>query len=944
MSDMSYPTKQESQFMNVQGGEKKVMKKILSVALSTAMAFSMFASVAFGETATTPQAKFDALAAKGVLNGYPDGQAHLEKDLTRAEFAKIVTKLFNLTEVTNKLSYKDKGYNAKNWAVPYIEAVTAANLMQGKDTVKGIFDYNGKVTVEEVATVLFRALKLEAPTTTDNNASTWAKGYAQAVINKGLVAASTNFKANATRSLVVETAYAVSNLSTVPVVASAEALSPTSVLVTFSDKATTTVTLTEALVAGVEKTINFTYNGHDYTAKVTLAAPKVVSVTAPNGKQVVVKFNRPVDASTISETVYGNTTLVDGVVSLTKLGSAPAVTPNTANVVIGADGTDATITFADTEYLKGQYAFTLTDAVKTTAGEKIPAYTQLLTVDDTVAPAIVSVSAVAKATTNKVTVKLSEPVQVLGTIAYVNGAAVNSIANGDSLDELVLTTGTLEAGKTYDVSLLNVKDFAGNYISPNPTKTTVTVVSDTVAPTVASVTVTGENKVKVVFNKSIDQLSLNGSIRLLDANGESKGAFIVSKNDSKTYTLTAPAFSFPSSGTFTGTIVFGTSIRDSLGNTLASTYSQAVTFTKDTAAPTVVSATYGSAGLVVKFSEDVTVAGNAITLISDATGFANGFTVTDGTYSVDGATVTFKNVTGLAAGSYTLRLPAGLVKDKAAAKNANAAVVLPVTITTTTSTDTDKPGANNISNAVVVGTDQRVTFDVYDTTGLNLSTVRDVNNYTLGGKALPAGSYITTSYNGTGNPTNVTASLYIPSASISSADDQDLVINGIKDTAGNTIVPVVKTIKNFVDSVAPTLSSAAVSSDISSRLILTFSEAVEGVDKDDLKVVVNGVEVSAANVEKLTGGTTGSSKKWVLNVPVAKGDYSGNSVLYVENGKEAGVQADEIIAYTGDAAGNLNLAASYVYTITVTVKDETTTSIVDGAGNNITKGTTVSGK
>lgn len=150
MSDMSYPTKENSQFMNVQGGEKKVMKKILSVALSTAMAFSMFASVAFGETATTPQAKFDALAAKGILNGYPDGQAHLEKDLTRAEFAKIVTKLFGLTEVTGKLSYKDKGYTATNWAVPYIEAVTAANLMQGKDTVKGIFDYNGKVTVEEV--------------------------------------------------------------------------------------------------------------------------------------------------------------------------------------------------------------------------------------------------------------------------------------------------------------------------------------------------------------------------------------------------------------------------------------------------------------------------------------------------------------------------------------------------------------------------------------------------------------------------------------------------------------------------------------------------------------------------------------------------------------------------------------------------------------------------
>jgi hypothetical protein len=52
---MSYPTKEKSQFMNVQGGEKKVMKKILSVALSTAMAFSMFASVAFGETAWVPR-------------------------------------------------------------------------------------------------------------------------------------------------------------------------------------------------------------------------------------------------------------------------------------------------------------------------------------------------------------------------------------------------------------------------------------------------------------------------------------------------------------------------------------------------------------------------------------------------------------------------------------------------------------------------------------------------------------------------------------------------------------------------------------------------------------------------------------------------------------------------------------------------------------------------
>ena len=40
------------------------MKKILSVALFTAMAFSMFASVAFGDDALNTQQKFDVLKEK----------------------------------------------------------------------------------------------------------------------------------------------------------------------------------------------------------------------------------------------------------------------------------------------------------------------------------------------------------------------------------------------------------------------------------------------------------------------------------------------------------------------------------------------------------------------------------------------------------------------------------------------------------------------------------------------------------------------------------------------------------------------------------------------------------------------------------------------------------------------------------------------------------------
>lgn len=917
------------------------MKKILSVALSTAMAFSMFASVAFGETATTPQAKFDALAAKGILNGYPDGQAHLEKDLTRAEFAKIVTKLFGLTEVTGKLSYNDKGYTATNWAVPYIEAVTAANLMQGKDTVKGIFDYNGKVTVEEVAAVLFRALKLETPATTDNSASAWAKGYAQAVINAGLVAQGTNFKANATRSLVVEAAYAVDNLTAVPTVASAEALSPTSVFVTFSDKTTTTVTLTTALVANVETTINFTNNGHNYTAKVTLAAPKVVSVTAPNSKQIVVKFNRSIDADSLIQTVSGTTSLIDGVVSLSKLGDAPAVNADIANAVLAADGTEAWITLAGTEYLKGQYAFTLTDKVNTSAGEDVAAYTTLLTVADTTAPTIASVSSVAKATTTKVTVKFSEPVVSEpnggGIIAYVNGATA-AVVKGSTLDEIVLTTSTLETGKTYDVSLLNVKDFAGNYITPNPTKTTVTVVSDVAAPTISSFTVTGERTAKLVFNKDVDINSLYGSITLLDSNGVKVDTFdVTAGSDKKTFTLKAPSFTFPTSGSFSGTVVFGSSIRDVLGNLVASSSSQAVSFAKDTTAPTVVSATYGSTGLTVKFSETVNpVVGAQYTLISDATGNPTTKTVSTATYSTsnDSKDILFKDVTGLSAGNYTLRLTAGLVKDTSAQANGNAASVHTVAITATTSTDTSRPVVVTTPYAANTGNaDQNIIFGVKDVNGLNITTVRDVNNYTLAGKALPAGSYITTDYSSS-KPVDseVTVTLYIPRTGIDATKSFDFVINGIQDTAGNTITPVVQSVA-LADGIAPKLASASVSTDDSKRLIVNFSEDVV-LAAGDLEFKVNGVTIKNVTADG------GSGSKYFFKLNATEGTYNNSRVLYVENGTE-GIQASEIIAYTSDAAGAVNLSATYVNNITVTVVN---TATKDTSGNVIVKDTTVNGK
>ncbi|MBY3619203.1 S-layer homology domain-containing protein [Acinetobacter sp. CUI P1] len=914
------------------------MKKILSVALSTAMAFSMFASVAFGDAAATPQQKFDALAAKGILNGYPDGQAHLEKDLTRAEFAKIVTKLFDLTEVTNKLSYKDKGYNAKNWAVPYIEAVTAANLMQGKDTVKGIFDYNGKVTVEEVAAVLFRALKLETPATTDNTASAWAKGYAQAVINAGLIAKDTNFKANASRSLVVETAYAVDQLKAAPTVASAEAVSPTKVVVTFSDKTTTTVELTTALVAGVETTINFKHNDHDYTTKVTLQAPKVVSVEAPNAKQLVVKFNRAVDA----DSLIADGVLLEDILTVTPLSGALAVTPNGATTELNADGTSATITFPGTQYLKGQYTVVLSDAVKTTSAEKIPAYTSLLTVADTTAPTVASVTSTAKATTTKVYVKFSEPVKTAGLIAYVNGSAASVApvtATGGTYNEFVLTTGTLTSGQTYDVSLLNATDFAGNVANPNPIKTTVTVASDVAAPVVKSVTPVGDRYVSVVFDKKVTRDSLVGNVRLLDSNGESKGVFqVVTTADGTTFKLRSPLGSLPTTGNFTGSIIFGASVKDTLGNVLGTAVTQAVTFTKDSVAPTVTSAVYSSTrGLVLKFSEAVIKGTNKqITVIDDTTGVVKGH-LNSNNASVSGDTVTFSPAalasaltTGLT-GSQSLRFDSGFVTDDSFATNSLVSTVVPVTFGTT-SADTAGPTVTNVTYSPAANSttaaDIVFTFNVSDPSGLNLSTIRDINSYTLNSQALPSGSYVTLSAGTVAGGTSTTATVIIPKSTISESKSYDFVINGIADTAGNGMNAVV-TPAYLRDRVSPTLTSATVSSGDSSVLVVAFSEDVKSFNVADLIFTINNVEVSP-----LQAGINGG-----VVTPVSTGTDKGKVYFTFSKAAITGVATD---------TGAKDLGANDVNSITVKVKPNVTggftNSIKDLEDNAVNTGTEVSGK
>lgn len=470
------------------------MKKILSVALSTAMAFSMFASVAFGDTAVSPQQQFDALKAKGIFNGYPDGTAGLDKDMTRAEFAKVITKLLGLKEITGTLSYTDKNYTAKNWAVPYIEAVTAAGIMEGKNVEKKIFDFNGKVTVSEMATILTRALDLEIPAETDNTAAAWAKGYAQAAINAGLIDAKANFGANASRELLVGAAYAIDEAQSLKV--SSYTVTEGGKVVEFkiSDGETVKVTLDKALEANKETEVKFTYKEKSFTEKVTYvveAATKVQSATSTNLKEVDVAFDGKVDKATATDknnyTVDSNS---KGIKSITLL----------------ADGKTARLLLNESsKFTQGTTYKVVVKNVKSSTGTVLPQGEVSFTSSDNVLPTVAEVKALG---TKVIKVTFSEPVvaPTSSNFQLDDKAFVGSVTQGANQREVILRdfTGSIATGD-HKLTTSLVEDFAG--LKSLAATTDFTVAADTEGPKVSEISATLE-KVTVTFDEEIDPNSV----------------------------------------------------------------------------------------------------------------------------------------------------------------------------------------------------------------------------------------------------------------------------------------------------------------------------------------------------------------------------------------------------------------------------------------------------
>lgn len=491
MSNTSYSFKENSHMKDIQGGEKKVMKKILSVALSTAMAFSMFASVAFGADAKlTPQQQFDALKAAGIVTGYPDQTAGLEKTITRAELATIIVKAIDLEPVLGVATYKDKNYDVNHWAAKYIEAATQAGILTGKDAVKQLFGPNDNLTVQELATVLVKALKLEVPADTNNTATEWAKGYVQAAINEGLIEAGINYQANATRAQAIVAAYAIYEANQVPTVASYE-VSEAGKVVEFklSNDEVVKVTLEEALAPNKETEVKFTHNGNEYTHKVTYVttvAQKVDTVKADNLKQVVVTFDGTVDAVTAENAdnyVVKDRDVDSVVLSDDKTTATITLKGDTGNFMVNQKETELEIKNVQNE-----------DGTKT-FNDKVK-----FTPSDVTAPTVQEVTGLG---TKAFKIKFSEPINAASITTSskvkVDGKAIAASVRYAFPDTVIVQTDLAVGDHTVTVS--DVTDFSGLKVAPVSNE--FTIVEDTEAPQVVSAKTKDLYQATIEFNETI---------------------------------------------------------------------------------------------------------------------------------------------------------------------------------------------------------------------------------------------------------------------------------------------------------------------------------------------------------------------------------------------------------------------------------------------------------
>jgi len=145
-------------------------------------------SVQFSDTKGHWAEKYIAeLAASGAIGGYPDGTFKPDRTISRAEFATILVKAFQLPARDGKV-FED---TANHWGREYISTAAAHGIVSGySDTAFGPDD---SITREQMAVMIAKAANLQSDSsqpisfTDQEQISSWAAQAVSSSVSQGII-------------------------------------------------------------------------------------------------------------------------------------------------------------------------------------------------------------------------------------------------------------------------------------------------------------------------------------------------------------------------------------------------------------------------------------------------------------------------------------------------------------------------------------------------------------------------------------------------------------------------------------------------------------------------------------------------------------------------------------------------------------------------------------
>ncbi len=132
------------------------------------------------------EADIKTLIEKGAITGYPDKTFRPGNNITRAEFASVLVRAFELETKTGKI-FND---TAEHWAKDIITTANAYNIIEGYNDK--MFGPDDTITREQMALMIVRVTKLngveeEASFTDSADISDWAKEGVAIAVKNGLI-------------------------------------------------------------------------------------------------------------------------------------------------------------------------------------------------------------------------------------------------------------------------------------------------------------------------------------------------------------------------------------------------------------------------------------------------------------------------------------------------------------------------------------------------------------------------------------------------------------------------------------------------------------------------------------------------------------------------------------------------------------------------------------